>query len=197
MAIALVCWLLGSGAASARPKTDVVELDSGDRITCETRNTLTLQTQRFVRPRLSTVVFGQLQQNEQLSLNLRTVVGGGLARRLLQSNQTLLAVLGGAAFTREQYVGEDDRSVAEALAGLEWEWFSFDGRSTNLSIDALTFYAITGHGRARLELNSSFTSDIVGDLYWSLNLAESYTSDPPAGQRRNDAAISASVGWKF
>lgn len=163
----------------------------------QTRNTLTLETQRFLKPRLTTLAFGQFQQNEQLSLNLRTVLGGGLSKSLRQSNHSLVAVLGGAAFTREQYVGEDDRNVAEALAGVRLDWFTFDGRSTNFSLDTTTFYGVSGDGRFRLELSSSFQSDIVGDLYWSLNLTESYTSDPPAGQPRNDTSVSASVGWKF
>lgn len=168
--------------------------DDADR---QTRNTLTLTTQRFIRPRWSTLGFGQFQQNEQLSLNLRAVFGGGLARRFLQSNHTILAGVAGVAFTREQYVGEDDRSVAEAIAGLDWDFFSFDGRSTNLSFQLMTFYALSGGSRTRLELNSSFQSDIVGDLYWSLNVVESFTSDPPAGQKRNDLGVSATVGWKF
>ena len=80
---------------------------------------------------------------------------------------------------------------------MTWDWFTFDGRSTNLRRrGCLSFYAMNGP-RTRLEMNTSFKSDIVGDLYWSINLFESYNSDPPAEQKRNDFGISAAVGWSF
>ena len=163
----------------------------------QTRNSLLLQSQRFLRPRWSAIGFVQLQQNEELSLNLRAVLGGGALRILSQSNQTVLNAVGGIAFTREEYVGEDDQSVAEGVGGMTWQWFTFDGRSTNLDVSAISFYALRGDARVRLEFNASFKSDIVGDLYWSVNTFESYNSVPPAGEKNNDFGVSASVGWSF
>jgi hypothetical protein len=125
------------------------------------------------------------------------VLGGGLSRMLVQSNNTLLTVVGGAAYTNEEYSGVEDESVAEALAGLRWEFFTFDGRSTNLLVGISTFYALNRDARFRLELNTSFRSDIVGDLYWSINSFDSFNSDPPAGQKKNDFGVSAAVGWSF
>lgn len=163
----------------------------------QTRNTLMLQSQRFLRPRWSAIGFMQLQQNEELSLNLRAVLGGGVHRILSQSNQTVLSAVGGIAYTREEYVGEDDQSVAEAVGEVTWQWFTFDGRSTSLDVSAISFYALRGDSRVRLEFKASFKSDIVGDLYWSVNTFESYNSAPPAGEKNNDFGVSASVGWSF
>jgi hypothetical protein len=143
------------------------------------------------------VGFAQFQQNEELSLDLRTALGAGILKILSESNTMLLSTLGGAAFTREQYAGADAEHVAEAVAGLRWEWFTFDGRSTNLAVGALSFYALNHDARVRLELNSSFKSDIVGDLYWSINLFDSYNSDPPADRKSNDFGVSAALGWSF
>jgi Protein of unknown function, DUF481 len=162
----------------------------------QTRNNLSFQSQRFLRPRWSALGFSQFQQNEELSLNLRVVLGAGVQRVISQSNRSVVSVIGGAAYTREQYASEGDQSVAEAVAGLTLDWFTFDGRSTNLDISAMSFYAL-GETRTRLELNTTFKSDIVGDLYWSINLFESYNSSPPTGQKTNDFGISAAVGWSF
>ena len=60
-------------------------------------------------------------------------------------------------------------------------------------MSALSFYALND-AAFRLELNTSFKSDIVGDLYWSINLFESYNSQPPARQKKNDFGVSASRG---
>ena len=162
----------------------------------QTRNTLALQSQRFLGARWSALGFGQFQQNEELSLDLRTLVGFGVERRMVQSNRTILAAVGGTAWTHEQYSGAEDENVAELVAGVNWKWFTFDGRSTNLDVGLLSYYALN-HPRVRLELNTSFKSDIVGDLYWSINLFESYNSDPPADQKRSDFGVSAALGWSF
>jgi hypothetical protein len=163
----------------------------------QTRNNIGLVAQRLLGPRWSAVGFSQFQQNEELSLNLRGVFGGGTSRNLRQTNQTIIGLLGGAAYTTEQYSGADDVNVLEAVAGLDWDWFTFDGRSTSLGFTGLTFYALTGDARFRLELNSSFRSDIISDLYWSINLFESFNSLPPSGQKKNDFGISAAIGWSF
>ena len=162
----------------------------------QSRNTLMLQSQRFLGRRWAGIGFSQFQQNEELSLDLRIVLGGGVERELVQSNRTRLAAVGGAAFTREQYAGAEDEIGAEAVAGVRWEWFTFDGRSTNLDISVISFYALN-RSRVRLEQTTSFKSDIVGDLYWSINLFESYNGDPPTGEKSNDVGVSATVGWSF
>ena len=163
----------------------------------QTRNSLSLQTQRFLGRRWSAIALSEFQQNEELSLNLRGVFGGGVARRLVQTNRTIVAAFGGAAYTREQYQGEQGQDVAEAIAGAAWDFFTFDGRSTNLHVGMTTFPALTNGPRLRLELDTSFKSDIVGDLYWSVNLFDSYNSRPPAGEKSNDFGISAAIGWSF
>jgi hypothetical protein len=190
-------------SVSYRSRRWLTTLDASSTLTTQedadrqTRNSITLKAERFLRPRWSAIGFVQLQQNEELSLNLRAVLGGGVQRILSQSNQSVLTTVGGIAYTREEYVGEDDQSVAEAVAGITWDWFTFDGRSTNLDVSAVSFYALRGDTRVRLELDASFKSDIVGDLYWSINTFESYNSAPPAGEKKNDFGVSASVGWSF
>jgi hypothetical protein len=172
-------------------------LTTSEDVDRQTRNNLALQSHRFMRPRWRALGFVQFQQNEELSLNLRSVVGAGVVRILAQSNRTSAWVVGGAAFTREDYSGEGDQSIAEAVAGASWEWFTFDGRSTSLTTSAISYYALNGDPRIRLELNASFKSDIVGDLYWSVNAFESYNSRPPQDQKSSDFGVSATMGWSF
>lgn len=194
-------WTLTSNV-SYRSRLWLSELSGDSALTTredadrQTRNTLSLQTERLLGRRWSAIGFSQFQQNEELSLNLRSVLGVGIQRVMVQSNRTALSAIGGVAYTREQYADTGGDSVAEAVAGMTWDWFTFDGRSTNLHVAATSFYAL-GQPRTRLELNTTFKSDIVGDLYWSVNVFESYTSAPPSGQKANDFGVSAAVGWSF
>jgi hypothetical protein len=182
-------WLVRLDADSA-----LTSRDDADR---QSRNTVTAETQRFLGRAWSAIGFSQLQQNEELSLDLRAALGGGVMRILTQSQRTVLSVRTGVAASWEQYADTDDESVIEGVAGVNWEWFTFDGRSTNLNVSTLSFYAMNHDARVRLELDTSFKSDIVGDLYWSINLFDSYNSDPPDGGKSNDFGVSAAVGVSF
>jgi Protein of unknown function, DUF481 len=195
-------WTLNAGA-TYRSTRWLTSLSADSLLTTfededsQSRNDLTLQAQRFFRPRWSYIGFASFQQNEELSLNLRSVIGGGFVRILTQSNRTELQVPMGVAFTREQYAGEGDQSIGEAVAGVSWGWFTFDGRSTNLDLTLLNFVSLETDTRFRLELKAGFKSDIVGDLYWSINTVESFNSSPPAEQKKSDFAISATIGLTF
>jgi hypothetical protein len=184
-----VRWLLTLAADSL--------VTTREDVNSQTRNDLSLQAQRFFRPRWSYVGLGIFQQNEELGLDLRSVAGAGVVRILKQSNRTAAEAQMGVALTQEQYAGEGDQSIAEAVGGLAWDWFTFDGRSTNLDLGVLTFIALESDSRFRLELSASFKSDIVSDVYWSLNLFESFNSDPPETQKRTDFSVSATLGWTF
>jgi hypothetical protein len=168
--------------------------DDADR---QSRNTLTLQSERILRPRLSAAGFAQFQENEELALNLRVVVGGGLIWTTHQSNRSLLYFLGGAAYTTEDFDGDGDGTTGEILGGVGWEFFTFRGKELNIDTSALSFYAPGDGGRVRLELSAQLRSDIVGDLYWSLNADESFNGDPPPDQKQSDFVFSATLGWSF
>jgi hypothetical protein len=103
-------------------------------------------------------MLGLGQRNEELDHDQRWAAGGGLVHVQAQSNRNFLRASVGAAYTRERYSGEPVRNVAEAVTGLSWDWFTFDGKSTTLSFDALTFVAIQSNSRFRAELNTSFKS---------------------------------------
>ena len=175
---------------SYRSRRWLTELDADSLLTInedtdrQSRNNLALQSRRFLRPRWSALGFLQFQQNEELSLNLRSLVGVGAGRILAQSNRTLVNAVGRCRLHARAVSGEDEQNVAEAVAGGSWEWFTFDGRSTNLSTATYTYYALNLDSRLRLEMNTSFKSDIVGDLYWSINAFESFNSQPPDGSEK-------------
>jgi len=58
----------------------------------------------------------------------------------------------------------------------------------------VSFYSA---GRARIELQSAWRHEFLSDFYWSLNGVESFDSDPPDAQKKNDYSLSVSLGWKF
>ncbi len=161
------------------------------------RNTLAASTRRLLGRQWFSSGLAQFQQDESLGLNFRSVLGGAGGRYLLHRPQTTFAVFAGAAYTREQFVDEPTDNSAEALAGVDWEWFTIGSNDTDLSSALFTYYNISGRARARIEFRTSYQQKIVKDLHWTLNLFDSYDGAPPEGQKANDFGVSISLGWSF
>lgn len=161
------------------------------------RNTLSLSGRRLFRRRWFGVVVGQLQENQELSLDLRTVVGGGGGRYVVQSNSTTLQLYSGVVHTREQFSGEDVRNSPEALVGTKWDWFSARNNDLDLTTTAIGYFNVGGTARTRFELQSAFRIEFLSDFYFSVNGYNSYDSRPPEGGASSDVGVSLSLGWKF
>ncbi|HKE83607.1 MAG TPA: DUF481 domain-containing protein [Vicinamibacterales bacterium] len=161
------------------------------------RNTLTLSARRFLGTHWFDAGFGQLQQDQSLGLNLRSVLGAAAGRYLLQRSQTNLAILGGAAYTRERYVDEPSDNSAEALLGVQVNWFTVSSNDTDLASTLMTYYNMSGRSRVRLDFTTSYQQKIVKDLHWSLNAFDSYDGAPPDGQKSNNSGVTISLGWSF
>jgi len=161
------------------------------------RNQLTLSGNRRVGPRWSAGSIMQFQQNEELSIDLRSVAGAGVTRHLAQSNRTNLTLFGGLAYTREQFTGEETEERAEVLLGSNWDWYTVRNDHVDLSTQVLSFFGVTGGSRARLELQSAARFEFLKDFYFSVNGYGSFDSRPPEGRANSDVGLSLALGWSF
>lgn len=161
------------------------------------RNQLTLAGNRRVGPHWSGSAFMQFQNNEELSIDLRTVAGAGVTRYVAQSNRTNLTVFGGLAYTREQFTGTPVANRAEVVVGADWDWFTVRNDHVDLSTQVFSFYGVTGGSRARLEIQSAARFEFLKDFYFSINGYGSFDSHPPAGRANSDVGMSLALGWSF
>jgi hypothetical protein len=195
-------WTLNADAQHRRERylfqgvmsSQFTEIEGAD---ATSRNALTLSARRLIGTRWFSSGFGQAQQDQSLGLNLRSVLGAAGGRYVVQRPRTVLSVFTGAAYTYERFENETPDNSAEALLGLQWNWFSLSNNDTDLSTTLLTYYNISGRARARVDFTASYRQKIVKDLHWSLNGFDNYDGAPPAGQKANDAGVSLSLGWSF
>jgi putative salt-induced outer membrane protein YdiY len=167
-----------------------------DEQTSQRRNHLELGTRRLLRDRW--FALGQLEAEEdfELGLDSRYVISGAFGRTLVQTNLTTLAGFAGLDYVLEDYgsvSGSDD--YAELLASIEWDWFEIGG-NTEVLTEATAHFSLE-RSRTRLELTASLHRDLVRNFYWSLNLYESYDSDPPEGLEKSDLGVSLTLGTTF
>lgn len=160
-----------------------------------TRNDLKVDVRRRLPDRWYALGLGEVQQDDELDLNLRLLLGGGVGRVLRQSNQARLAVEGGLDYDVEWYESQDgsDQSL-EAFGGVDWDWFG--NSATTILTRAVAFVSLERE-RLRLELDADVRRDVVGELYTSFNVFESFDSDPPGDRPRNNLGVAIALGWTF
>jgi hypothetical protein len=192
-------WTL-NGATTYRSRRFRVSATIASQLTARedtdqnSRNTLSLNGSRLFDNNWFATVLVQLQQNEELELRLRTVGGGGVGKALSQTNHHTISLYGGVVATREDFTGEPITNRAEIAVGGQMDFFTPGSNDFSLTNSVVSFYSA---GRARIELQSAWRHEFLSDFYWSLNGVESFDSDPPDAQKKNDYSLSVSLGWKF
>jgi putative salt-induced outer membrane protein YdiY len=173
------------------------QLTARDDADTLSRQALSLMGNRVLSNRWFALALGQVQENEELSLELRYVAGGGVGRDLVQSSSSLFRVYSGIVYTHEKFTSTDPQSSPELAAGLHWDWFTSRSDALDLSVGVASFYDIGGNARARVESQSALRFEFLKDFYFSVNGYQSFDSDPPAATVKSDYGVNASLGWKF
>ena len=172
---------------------------SQEGIDSANRQALGIQVTRFLPQKWMAAAVGRFQRNEELDLDLRSLIGGGAGRFLLQTNRTILSVLGGVVFNRERFAGpEPGVNNAEALGLVQFRKFTFDDPETDIETTLLVLPSLTEAGRVRLEFNARVRREVLKDFYWNITFFESFDSEPPlATSEQHDYGLVSSFGWSF
>jgi putative salt-induced outer membrane protein YdiY len=128
-------------------------------------------------------------------LNLRAVVGGGIGYNVIKRDKATLKVLGGANFTRENYV-EIQRNLAAGQLGEEFTLKL--GKSTALLQNLAFFPDLTqSGGNYRTNLSLGTTTKIAKWLGWQTNFSDTYVTNPPAGKKQNELVFTSGLHLAF
>jgi len=133
--------------------------------------------------------------NALQDLDLRSVLGGGAGYHLIKRNRVNLDFLGGANFTRENYV-EVQRNLMAGQFGTE---FKFQlAKNTSLLQSAAFFPDLTDPGgNYRVNFTLGTVTRIVKWFGWQNNVSNSYVTNPPAGKKRNEFVWTSGVQLAF
>ena len=161
------------------------------------RNSLSVNGNRSLGNRWYAIAWGQLQQNQELSLDFRGLAGGGVGRDLVHTTGRLWSLYSGVAYTHEKFSGESPDDSIEAAVGGQLDVFTSRNDDFKITNSAASYFNVSGRKRVRVELQSAWRHEFWKDFYWSLNGFESFDGDPPANQKHNDFGVSFTLGWKF
>jgi hypothetical protein len=180
--------------ASADFKTIFDQQDGAERTR---RNELKTSFRRYYANHWSAIALSNFLQSEELNLDIRSVLGGGVSREVIRTNRTILEFMGGAGVNRENYAGKTARTSMEGLTGVGFQTFKFDKPEIDISTTFMAIPSFTEWGRYRLEFDASIRFKLVRDLYFRASLFENFDSQPPEGNLKNDFGIETTFGWEF
>lgn len=170
---------------------------SGDQRT--SRNTLSLTGQRFLPKRWGIWVQGQLQQNDELQLDLRSLFAAGPIRELARTNSLDLSVFAGGAITRERYATADTATYnAELAFGGQFAAFRHDTPKLDFTTELRVFPNVTDWGRVRTDLQVRLRYEILKDFTVGLTGFHQLDTRPPdPSTPKQDYSLSTTVGYTF
>jgi Protein of unknown function, DUF481 len=141
---------------------------------------------------------GKLERNTDLGLDLRSSVGGGIGRYLVQTNRSMVGAAGGLVLNRENPVDGDSTTNVEAFVGTTYEFFTYDTPKTDIDMMFVLYPSLNVGGRYRTEFNLTLSREILPDFTVGVTAYDSYDNKPPAGSTStHDFGISVSIGWTF
>ena len=161
------------------------------------RNQATLDIVRLLPKTWFAGGFAQAEQNQELDLDLRLLLGAVGGRNIIQSNKVEWRWGAGILGNREDYTGLDATTSAEALLATYFNFFTFGDWENDIASSLLVYPSLTESGRVRVDFDISYRQDLFGDFYLRFSFYDQYDSKPPPGASDNDFGTTIAVGWDW
>ncbi len=162
------------------------------------RQELNLNGNRFLSKRIYTLAIISLQQNTELGVNFRLLVGGGLGRDLWVTNYHILQASGGVLWNREDAKDNPTASSAEAVFVANYDLFIYDDPKTDLNAKLSVFPNLSQWGRVRGEFATTLKYEFIKDFTLNLNYYFSLDNDPVSETAsRSDWGVNLTFGYKY
>ena len=169
---------------------DTVE-DSG-------RYDVVANVRRFLASRWFYQGFLAFEGNDELGLDLRSTLGGGFGKYLVQDSRQEWAVVAGLAANRENFATQETTSSLEAIVGAQYSFFRFNDPEANIDASLYVLPSLTESGRVRSEAKLRSRYEIVDDLFFEVSLYGSYDTDADAAaESKSDYGMTTSLGYSF
>jgi hypothetical protein len=141
---------------------------------------------------------GSFESNESLGIRLRSLLAGTVGARLVNTNRAQMSVGGGVTVNEERGVDTEPTQNVEGLMTFRASYFTYDRPKTNIDTSFQYYPSLSDFGRQRIQFNGAFKREVWKDVFFSINLFDTFDSRPPdPGAEKNDVGIVFSFGWSF
>ena len=162
------------------------------------RTLLGLNHMRFMGNKNFRAFFGNLEQNHELGIDLRSLAGVGYGILPIRSQRSLLGLMAGVAVNREVPSDGESESNVELVASFLFDYFLYSHPERHFDVEFSVYPSVTDGGRYRATLDTSFNVELIKDFYWEMAVYGSYDNEPlSADASHSDYGISSSLGYDF
>ena len=144
------------------------------------------------------VIFGNMENNNEIGLDLRALVGAGYGIVPLRSQRHWLALGAGLAVSHEIPTSGEQQENLEAAGLVSYDYYKYSDPERSFTTTLSIFPSLTDPGRWRANLDTNFRLELVSDLFWKMTFYASYDSAPIVAEASSsDYGVTSSFGYKF
>ena len=144
---------------------------------------------RFLQDRWLWFANTRLQQNDELGIDGRLLVGGGVGRYLVETQKHRLLMGVGLTANVENALGSSDSissdndlgTSLEALLYGEWGFFRLHSPKSDVTISASLFPGLTESDRLRGDAKIRYRQEFIKNLFLNLTYYYNFDTAPPTG----------------
>ena len=173
------------------------QLTSQDGGRASQRAALVGTRERFMPDRYYRESALEFTRNQELGLDLRSLVSLSFGRYLIQDQgHEWRAGIGLAASAERGYDGNRRESL-EAQFSSSVRLFNFDSPELNLVAGLTLLPSLSDTGRLRGESSLKLRRELAPDLFLEFGFYDSYDNRPAEGAEKNDWSVVTSLGYTF
>lgn len=174
------------------------DITTQEEIDDSQRTVFNLNHMRFLQNKWFRGLFGNLESNDELGIDLRTLAGAGYGWIPIRSQRTLLTLMAGVAVNREIPDEGDTDTQLEAVGSLVWDYYMFSYPERNIAVTFSIYPSLTDTGRYRANLDTVMKIELVKDLYFDITAYASYDNRPVSETAaQSDYGITSGLGYNF
>lgn len=150
---------------------------------------------RNVHPRVFWNIFNDYEYDKFQDLDLRLALGSGLGYNLMKTERSRLELLGGGAYTHEEFSTPLSRNSGNIYWGNDFN-YQLTG-STSFNQAFRMFNNLTETGEFRMNFDVGTVTALTKWLSWQLTYSDRYLSNPVEGRKKNDVLFTTGLRISF
>lgn len=183
-------------------RTDITDTDDGS--TSSNRLDIQRSVWRENRSDSFRATFANYEDNDELGLDYRIGVGGGIGRFFIDTHQSRLSGLAGLQVITEKPLndgsGEADTSTnqdIELILTGNYAFWKFTTPELDIDFSFTLYPSLTDSGRVRSDSNLRIRWEMIEDLYWDITAWASTDNKSENDDGNVDYSITTGIGWEY
>lgn len=142
--------------------------------------------------------FANIESNDELGIDLRTLGGIGYGWIPIRSNNNMVLLTAGVNVNHEIPESGDSQTNLEGVGRATYEFFKYTDPERSFNTTLTLFPSFTDWGRWRLTFDTDLDIEFYKDFSWILSLYAKYDTDPlTEDASKSDYGVRSSIAYTW